>query len=67
MDEKALYLVEPKLVERACGGWLAITPRGWPLSVGVCGVTLEAARNDFAAALSRWSAIDLLPNSILTD
>lgn len=67
MDDKALYLVEPKMVQRASGGWLAITPRGWPLSIGVCGITLESTRSAFADELARWSAIDLLPHSVLTD
>jgi hypothetical protein len=58
-DQQALYSVSPQLIERKCGGWLAITPRGWPLSIGVCGDTKDAAKVEFEAALLRWSQIDL--------
>ena len=54
---EALYLVKPVLMERHCGGWLAITPRGWPLAIGVTGDTEEEARRAFDAALERWSRI----------
>ena len=53
----ALYQVKPRLIARKSGGWLAVTPRGWPLAVGVRADTEEAARDAFAAALKRWAAI----------
>ena len=60
-DEPALYSVKPQLVERKCGGWLAITPRGWPLSIGVTAETDTEARRGFEAALDRWSKIKETP------
>ena len=56
-NDPALYAVKPHLVERKCGGWLAITPRGWPLSVGVTAESESEARKKFAETLERWSKI----------
>lgn len=56
-DEPALYGVKPELIERKCGGWLAVTPRGWPLSIGVTAATNADAKREFEAALDRWSKI----------
>jgi len=56
-EQPAIYAVKPVLIKRAGGGWLAITPRGWPLSIGVIAETNEAARRQFDNALRRWSAI----------
>ncbi len=58
MDEDLdLRNVEPKMIERKCGGWLAVTPRGCPLSIGVTADTSADARREFDAALDRWSKI----------
>lgn len=59
-DLDALYQVKPRLIARECGGWLAVTPRGWPLAVGVRADTEEAAASEFVAALKRWAAIKTL-------
>ena len=56
-DDPAMYAVKPHLIERECGGWLAITPRGWPLSIGVTAESEAGARKEFAAALERWLKI----------
>ena len=61
-DQQALYAVKPQLVERKCGGWLAITPRGWPLSIGVTAETNAEAKREFEAALDRWSKIKETPS-----
>jgi hypothetical protein len=57
MNDPALYLVEPVLIERRCGGWLAITPRGWPLGIGVTADTRDAAVMQFREMLERWKHI----------
>lgn len=49
-----LYRVQPWPIARNCGGWLAVTPRGWPLSIGVIAETEEAVKEKFAASLVRW-------------
>lgn len=54
----ALFEVSPVLIERRCGGWLAITPHGWPLGIGVTGETREAAEKKFQEELDRFSAIE---------
>ena len=56
-DDPAIYSVQPVLISRRCGGWLAITPRGWPISIGVTADTEAEARREFEVALDRWSKI----------
>jgi len=56
-DDAALYAVKPLLIERQCGGWLAVTPRGWPLSIGVTGDTEVEVKREFVNALARWAKI----------
>jgi len=58
MDEDgSLTGVKPQLIERKCGGWLAITPRGCVLSIGVTAETKLEAERAFEVALDRWSNI----------
>lgn len=57
VNDPAIYAVKPHIVERACGGWMAMTPRGWPLSIGVTAETETEAREAFDAALARWARI----------
>lgn len=59
-DIAALYRVEPRLIARNGGGWIAVTPRGWPLAVGVIAESQDAACRAFEAALQRWRRIKLL-------
>lgn len=56
-NDPALYGVKPELIERHCGGWLAVTPRGWPLSIGVTADTESDAIKEFEVALDRWYRI----------
>lgn len=55
--DHATYMVSPLLIERRCGGWLAITPRGWPLGIGVTAATKMEAEAKFREELERFSAI----------
>ena len=58
MDENhAIFTVGPVLIERRCGGWLAITPRGWPLGIGVTANTKAEAEKTFRDELNRFSQI----------
>ena len=56
-SEKAIFDVGPVLIERRCGGWLAITPRGWPLGIGVTAETKAEAEKKFEEELKRFSQI----------
>lgn len=47
----------PLLSERASGGWLAASPNGSPLAIGVVANTAEEARERFAWALREWAAL----------
>ena len=53
----AIFRVGPVLIERRCGGWLAITPRGWPLGIGVTANTKAEAEKTFRDELNRFSQI----------
>ena len=55
---QALFQVSPVLIERRCGGWLAVTPRGWPLGIGVTADTKPAAEKRFQEELERFSKIE---------
>jgi hypothetical protein len=52
-----IFAVEPVLIERRCGGWLAVTPRGWPLGIGVTAESKSAAEQAFREELKRFSEI----------
>jgi hypothetical protein len=48
--------LEPRLIERRSGGWLAVTDDDSPVRVGVVGDTEDEARERFREALVRWRA-----------
>ena len=54
----AIFQVDPVLIERRCGGWLAVTPRGWPLGIGVTADTKEEAEQEFLKEMERFAQID---------
>ncbi len=56
-ENPEIYSVEPVLIERHCGGWLAITPQGWPLGIGVTAETKADAEKKFREELERFSKI----------
>ena len=51
--------VSPHIVPRECGGWLAVTPRGSALQMGVTADTETEVRAKFCESLARWLAISL--------
>jgi|GEM_PF-3378196 len=58
---QAIYMVKPVLMERRCGGWLAITPKGWPLGIGVTADTKINAEKKFEDELERFAKIPAKP------
>ena len=49
--------IRPIIMQRACGGWLAVSPKWSPLRIGaLAGTKLEAAEA-FRRALSRWAEV----------
>lgn len=52
-----LGTIEPRLLRCLDGGWLAVSPAGAELSIGVLGGSPEEARRQFEAAIKRWVAI----------
>ena len=49
--------INPDLVRRTGGGWLAIAPKGCPFSIGVDAPTPEGARAKFSSVIHRWLEI----------
>lgn len=50
-------MTEPQLIERQCGGWLAIAPPDSPVAIAVVGADEPATRAGLAASLSRWNEL----------
>lgn len=44
----------PKLIERQCGGWLAISPACEPIKIGVSAETEQDAAFRYRVALAQW-------------
>ena len=46
--------VVPVLIQRKCGGWIAVSPQTESIKIGVCEGTAEHAEASYIAALARW-------------
>lgn len=44
----------PRLVQRHCGGWLALAPEGASLKIGVAADSPDAAREKYQTAVTAW-------------
>lgn len=49
--------VEPKLVKRQCGGWLATSPDNERIKIGVTAHSMQGAVFQYKLALSRWRSL----------
>lgn len=49
--------VAPTLVQRQCGGWLALSSRGDALKIGVTDESEEGARTKYGTARAGWVAM----------
>lgn len=56
-DEMNRQIIHPRLIERECGGWLALSPFDAQIRIGVTANTEEAARHEFARSIARWEEI----------
>jgi hypothetical protein len=45
---------EPRIVQRLCGGFLALSPDSEPIKIGVLGDTAENAAAKFEQSLTAW-------------
>lgn len=50
-------MIIPRLIERHCGGWLAVSPEGCSVRIGVTGDAPEQAIAAFEVAMSQWRRI----------
>ena len=55
--DKRFEEIRPRVVQRTSGGWLAVTPMGAPLTIGVVGATEIEAIAKFRGAITRWQQI----------
>lgn len=49
--------MQPRTIQRACGGWLAVAPRGARFSIGTTGPTEQEAIARFHLAWAEWSKL----------
>jgi hypothetical protein len=56
IQPETVTTLEPRLIERRNGGWLAVTEDESPVRIGVVGGTEAEARERFHEALTRWRA-----------
>ncbi len=56
IQPETVTTLEPRLIERRNGGWLAVTDDDSPVRIGVVGDTEAEARERFHEALARWRA-----------
>jgi hypothetical protein len=47
----------PRVVHRACGGWLVYSAPGASLKIGVTAESEEAAKADYEDALEQWRTL----------
>ena len=47
--------IQPHITSRVSGGWLAATPQGAVLSIGVTGDTEQDAKKRFYDTLDKWA------------
>jgi hypothetical protein len=64
IQSETVTKLEPRLIERRVGGWLAVTDDDSPVRVGVVGTTEEEARERFREALARWWAAYERPDGV---
>ncbi len=50
-------VIRPQLIERRNGGWLAVTPEGSAIRLGVTADTEAGAREKFSQSLTQWMKI----------
>lgn len=50
-------LVNPNLIRRTGGGWLAVAPKGALFSIGVTASTESEAKEKFCFVYNRWIEI----------
>ena len=52
-----MQIMQPRILERFCGGWLAVSPTNATLRIGVTASSKEGALKAFSLAAKRWADI----------
>lgn len=53
-NKNLLLQIQPDLIERECGGWLAVSPVNASIRIGVTGSTKDDAASRFALSIRKW-------------
>lgn len=54
MNAVTYDIVQPHLIRRTGGGWLAVSPKHARFLIGVTGTTEDEARDKFNVAYMQW-------------
>ena len=54
-NNSIILQIQPVIIKRDCGGWIATSPKRAILTIGVTGATEEDAREKFSEALKKWA------------
>jgi hypothetical protein len=54
LSRKSDYDIQPDLVRRTTGGWLAVAPKGAKFPIGVTAPTAEEAQERFRSSYNSW-------------
>ena len=54
LEENLIKQIEPDLLERHCGGWLAKSPGNCPIKIGITGHTKEDAKARYQLSIRKW-------------
>jgi len=55
--EEETFGRNPALLQRACGGWLAVSDSNDPLQIGVAAPTRDQAEALFTTSHTRWTSL----------
>ena len=55
MNNNESQTIDPVVIRRVRGGFLAISPKKAPISIGVIAETESTARDAFQALITRWA------------
>jgi hypothetical protein len=67
IQPETVTALEPRLIERRTGGWLAVSEDESPVRIGVVGATEAEARERFHDALAQWRAAYERPMGVVAD
>lgn len=58
-DDHAAPVVEPRMLRRDNGGWLAVAPDGAPFRIGVAAWSADEAKRRFDREMKEWVVLSV--------